>query len=193
MRIPYEYSIKSRFPLRGRRLVILHIIGVLTTVILLLAFTNATKTIHADFDLMNFLAKFDSRAMLSILAMALLSFAFMHTYVHEKTHQICFRIFGVPAELHMDLLVPNVTVPTGDGCPRAKAIVATLGPLVVLEVLGLIAWLIIANDFLTLIVFFLSVNVGLATGDVAESVWLSRFPNSYIFGFEGKDSVVYGP
>ena len=92
----------------------------------------------------------------------------------------------------MNSIGANVTLPIGDGCPRTKAILAILSPLVVLEIAGLIAWLIVANDFLPLIIFFLSVNVGLATADIAESVWISRFPSSYIFGFDGKDSVVYG-
>lgn len=193
MIVPDGYAIKAKFSLRGNRLLVLQIIGLLLTVLFFMAFTKMTASIHSDFDLMQFIRKFDSPSMLTILGMGLLFFIYMHAFVHEKTHQLCYRIFGNKANLHMDLFIPNVTLPIGDVCSRNKAIIVVLSPLVALEIIGLVVWPFITGGFLLLIILFLSANVGLATADLAQSVWLLKYPKNHYFGFDGRDSVIWGP
>ena len=94
----------------------------------------------------------------------------------------------------MNLFVPNNTLPIGEVCKRDGAVYATLSPLIILEIFGLILFISIpANDFLPFLVLFLSANVGMATADIAQSIWIWRHPKDYLFGFDGRDSVMYGP
>ena len=195
MRIPNGYTVKARFQFRGLRSSILQILSLLIALPLLLLFSNLTKTIHSDFDLNAFLSKFDTVGMTLILGMGLLFFLYVHSYLHEKIHQKSIGIFiGQEPTLHMNLPVRNVTLPVGEVCTRKEAIIGLLSPLIILEILGFaILWLVSQNDVLPLVILFLSINVGMAAVDIAEAVWLLRHPSNYYFGFDGKDSVLYGP
>jgi len=193
MIVPHGYVIKARFSLRGGRLLALKVIGILLAVLFFIVFTRVTALIHSDFSLTQFLSRFVSPSMRVILAMGLLFFLWVHGFVHETTHQLCYRIFGNKVNLHMVLPTPNVTLSVGDVCIRNRAIIATLSPLVILEILGFIVWPFVTGVFLFLTIFFLSVNIGIAAGDLATFVWLRRYPPSYYFGFDGRDSVVWGP
>jgi hypothetical protein len=193
MTVPDGYVIKARFSLRGGRLLALNVIGILLAVFFFIVFMTVTASIRSDFGLAQFLSRLVSLSMRVILAMGLLAFLWVHGFVHETTHQLCYRIFGNKVNLHMVLPTPNVTLSVGDVCIRNKAIIATLGPLIALEILGFIVWPFVTGIFLFLTIFFLSVNVGMATGDLATSVWLWRYPSNYYFGFDGRDSVIWGP
>jgi len=195
MHIPNGYTVKARFPQHGWRATLMVVIAVLILVLLFPEFAKLTKNIHSDFDLAKSRAKFDSGTMQLILIMGPFFFAYIHTYIHEKIHQSCWRIFlGLWPELHMNLPLPNVTLPVGIVATRNKAIIASLSPLILLEILGVvILWLVGSNDSLSLIIFFLSANVGMAANDMIQSLWLLRRPSNYYFGFDGQDSVLYGP
>ena len=193
MIVPDGYVIKARFSLRGSRLWALNVIGIVLMVLFFIVFTRMTASIRSDFDLAQFLSRFDSPSMRAILAMGLLFFLCVHGFMHEKTHQLCYRIFGNKANLHMVLPTPNVTLLIGDVCIRNKAIIAALSPLVVLEIMGFIVWPFVTGGFLFLTIFFLSVNIGMAAADLATSIWLWKYPSNYYFGFDGKDSVIWGP
>ena len=177
MIIPDGYEIKGKFGSRGYRRGAFIFIGALITFVLFRVFVNMT-------DLVEFLRKVNSPSMLTILGIGLLLFAYMHTFVHEKIHQLCYRRFGSKTNLQMRSLMPNVTLSIGDGCIRNKAIIVALSPLVVLEIAGLVACPFVTGGFLLLIIFFLSENVGLAIQDLALSVWLRKYPRSYYFGFD---------
>lgn len=193
MIVPDGYVIKAKFGLRGNRLLMFQIIGLLFAVLLFVAFMRITASTHNDSDVMQFIRKFDSRSMLTILTMGLLFFIYVHAFVHEKVHQLCYRIFGNKAALHMGFFNPNVTLSIGDVCSRNKAIIVTLSPLIILETIGLVIWPFISGGFLFLIILFLSANVGMATVDLAQSVWLLKYPKNHYFGFDGRDSVIWGP
>lgn len=193
MIVPDGYVIKARFSLRGNRLLVLSVIGILLMGLFFIVFTRMTASIRSDFDLAQFASRFDSPSMQAILAMGLLFFVCVHGFMHEKTHQLCYRIFGNKVDLHMVLPTPNVTLSIGDVCIRNKAITATLSPLVVLEIMGFIVWPFVTGGFLFLAIFFLSANIGMAAADLATSVWLWRYPSNYYFGFDGRDSVIWGP
>lgn len=82
------YAIKAKFSLRGNRLLVLQIIGLLFAGLLFVAFTKITASIRNDSVLMQFIRKFDSPSMLTILGMGLLLFVYVHAVVHEKVHQL---------------------------------------------------------------------------------------------------------
>jgi hypothetical protein len=190
--VPDGYVIKARFSLHSGKLLALNVIGILLVVLFFIVFTRITASTHGDFGLAQFLSRFVSPGMRAIFAVGLLFFLWVHGFVHETTHQLCYRIFGNKANLHMVLPTPTVTLSVGDVCIRNKAIIATLGPLVVLEIVGFIVWPFVTGVFLFLTIFFLSVNIGMAAGDLATFVWLLRYPSSYYFGFDGRDSVIWG-
>lgn len=189
MRIPNNFVVRSRFELRGLRLRILLILSLFIGVLFFKLFS-----ILGNFNLLLFIAKFNSPLMLVTLAMALLFFIYVHGYVHEKIHQYFFRIYGIRTEIHMNFITPNNTLPIGEACVRNGALYATLSPLVVLEVFGFMLFVLIReSDFLAYAIMFLSANIAMASADLAQSVWIGRHPKEYLFGFDGKDSIMYGP
>lgn len=88
MIVPNGCAIKAKFSLRGNRVLVWQIIGLLFAGLLFVAFTKITASIHNDFVLMQFIRKFDSPGMLTILGMGLLFFVYVHAFVHEKVHQL---------------------------------------------------------------------------------------------------------
>jgi hypothetical protein len=195
MIIPNGYIVKAKFSLCGIKLGALVLIGVLILFSLFMMFLYITKMMDMTHwtSLMEFMRKVNSPSMWILLVIGLMLFAYMHAFVHEKIHQLCYRKFGSKANLHMHLFMPKVTLIIGDVCRRNKAIIVALSPLVVLEIAGFVAWPLVTGGLLFFTIFFLSANVALATGDLATVFRLRRYPSNHCFGFDGKDSVIFGP
>ncbi len=194
MIVPGGYKVKARFALHGRRLLVLQALGVLLLFAFIPILSTITTRAHSCFDQTAFLAKFDTPTMLLVLGLGLIALVVIHSYVHERIHQVSYRFFmGEWPELHMNLVTPNITLPKGMVCTRDQAIIGALAPLVLLGCLGLLIWLTVNdNDILFLVIFFLSANLGLAAADIVESIWLAKHPRRYLFGYDGVDSVLYG-
>lgn len=177
--IPNNYIEKSRFRSIGLKWLI--VIGLIVCFILYGLIVWLSKL--GGFD-----AKFDSPIMWVLLVLALA----LSCYFHEKIHQRVFRKYGIQTRIQWYNLENRLS--PGQACTRNGAIHAIISPLILLGIFGLtilvLAW---GNGIFAYAALFLLANVGLAFSDVEQFVWLRKHPKDYLFGYDGKDLVMYGP
>lgn len=194
MKVSDAYEVKARFPLSGARFWILNAVGFLITILLWEGVTILAAV--ANPNLRATMESFNPPTMRVLFFVVLVCLAAVLLSAHEVIHYVCYRIFlrkEKGPRLSLNPKNPNVSLPTGVVCSRNQAIAGALAPLI-LALIGLVVWLSATSSVVSYFAsFFLSASVGAAIADVTESFWLLRHPSHYLFGFDGVDSVLYGP
>lgn len=127
-----------------------------------------------------------------------LALVILNLHLHERLHWIFLFIFtGRKPTIHTKyrLLAMKTTCPNGVYCYRNQAIQSALSTLLISVVLGIISlifWLLSMNLLFCLMNFLMLFNISLSGLDILLSIWIWKYPNNYIFGFEDGVPTIYG-
>jgi hypothetical protein len=95
--------------------------------------------------------------------------------------------------MYLFTLKPRVQIPEGTVVRKYQNLTATLAPLIVLGIAGILGLLIAPKEWLYLLIFFTASVPGNCAADINQSLWLLRFPDNHLFRIEKQGEVAYGP
>jgi hypothetical protein len=201
--LPEGYTLKGKFAsLSKHQILLVSVLALMLSFGTFSLFTVITKLFRPGFDLYGMswaffytLLKINSPALYVELTLVFTTVLYANVYAHEGLHGILDRLFtGKWPEILVNFLsIDSTAMRTGVFCSRNRAVLTSLGPLIILGLLWLTLWAVVDDNFLPFVMFFLAMNVSAAAGDIYESFWLKKYPGNYVFGFDGQTSVVYGP
>jgi hypothetical protein len=153
---------------------------------------------ESSLELKTFILSMKSLQDVIILIICVYVLVILNFFIHEGVHWIFLFIFtGIKPTIHTKyrLFAIKTTCPNGVYCCRNQAIKSALSTLLISVLLGIISlifWLLSMNLLFFLMNFLMLFNIGLSSLDILLSIWIWKYPNNYIFGFEDGVPTIYG-